>query len=412
MTQLNPSASVRARPAMAALSAAMLLASLGTSIVNIALPDLVEAFGAPLGQVQAVVVAYLGALTAAVMVAGRLGDRLGLKPMLATGLAIFTVASLLCALAPTLGFLVMARGLQGIGAGFLMTLAMAMMRQSASEARLGQAMGLLGTVSALGTALGPSLGGLVIAASGWRGIFWVQVPLAAIALALVLTRVPRETAKGPRSRDGVLSVLDRALVAALIVNILVAAVMMATLVVGPFYLAHALGLAPAAIGLVLAVGPAISMVSGLPSGWLVDSWGSRRVVALGLSMLAAGGCLLAYLPDEIGVIGYLLAIIVLTPGYQLFQAANNTAVLADVPTARRGTVSGLLSLSRNVGLIMGASATPTIFAHGVGTDDFTQATASAFATGMQLTFLPSAGLMVLAMLVMIGGTRKPLDAKG
>lgn len=152
------------------LALAMLLASLGTSIANVALPTLAEVFSAPFAQVQAVVVAYLAALTVSVVIAGRLGDNYGLKPMLALGLSVFALASLLCAVAPNLWLLIGARTLQGTGAAFLMTLPMALMRQTASETHMGRAMGLLGTVSALGTALGPSLGGLLIPA-GWRGIF-------------------------------------------------------------------------------------------------------------------------------------------------------------------------------------------------------------------------------------------------
>lgn len=153
----------------ATLALSMGMASLGTSIANIALPALATAFAAPFPQVQAVVVAYLATLTVSVVIAGRLGDHYGLKPMLVVGLSLFLAASLLCAVAPTLWMLIGARAIQGIGAAFLMTLSMALMRQIASEARVGRAMGLLGTVSALGTALGPSLGGLLIPAVGWPG---------------------------------------------------------------------------------------------------------------------------------------------------------------------------------------------------------------------------------------------------
>ena len=189
MEQAESLASARTQTGITiTLALSMLLASLGTSIANIALPTLAEAFSAPFIQVQTVVVAYLATLTISVVIAGRLGDRRGLKPMLMVGLAVFAVGSLLCGAAPNLWLLISARAIQGIGAAFLMTLAIALMRQTASDARVGRAMGLLGTVSALGTALGPSLGGLLIAVSGWRSIFWVQFPLAGIAFILPLRR--------------------------------------------------------------------------------------------------------------------------------------------------------------------------------------------------------------------------------
>jgi len=379
------------------LALAMLLAALGTSIANIALPALAEAFSAPFAQVQAVVVAYLATLTVCVVIAGRLGDSRGLKPMLVAGLAIFSAASLLCAVAPNLFLLIAARALQGIGAAFLMTLAMALMRQTASEARVGRAMGLLGTVSALGTALGPSLGGLLIPLAGWRGIFWVQIPLAALALILAITILPAEPVKQRAPAVRLRSVMNRKLAPNLLLNGVVAAVMMTTLVVGPFYLGIGLGLPPAKVGFVMAVGPVISIVSGVPSGRLVDAWGSNRMLAIGLALLATGAFLLALLPNGIGVAGYVLSIMVLTPGYQLFQAANNTAALADVTKDRRGTVSGLLGLSRNIGLIAGASAMGAIFAIGVGSEELARATASAIAAGMRLTFLLAGAMMLVAI---------------
>ncbi|MCC3735882.1 MFS transporter [Rouxiella badensis] len=381
------------------LGLSMLLASFGTSIANIALPTLAEVFSVPFVQVQAVIVAYLVALTISVVIAGHLGDSRGLKPMLMAGLIVFAAASVLCGAAANLWILIGARAIQGAGAAFMMTLSMALMRQTANESRIGQAMGLLGTVSALGTAIGPSLGGLLIEVTGWRSIFWVQFPLAGIALILAFATLPGDSGKEGNHSGSVWSVLDRSLVSGLFVNLLVAAVMMTTLVVGPFYLSLGLGLKATQIGFVMAIGPVISIFSGIPSGRLVDAWGSGRVLTTGLTLLTAGTFLLAFLPNLIGITGYVLSIIVLTPGYQLFQAANNTAVLANVPKDRRGRLSGLLSLSRNIGLITGASAMGAVFSFGVGTGELTHATASAIAAGMRLTFLLATGMMVSAMAI-------------
>lgn len=205
-------------------------------------------------------------------------------------------------------------------------------------------------------------------------------------------------AAGLRLRE----VLDRRVAPNLLTNLLVAAVMMTTLVVGPFYLGTGLGLTEVTVGLVMAIGPAISIVSGVPSGRLVDGWGSRPVMAAGLALLAAGAFLMATLPGLAGVAGYVLAIAVLTPGYQLFQAANNTAALADVPKDRRGTLSGLLGLSRNIGLIAGASVMGTIFALGAGATDVTHANPAAVAAGMRLAFLTAGALMIAAVLIAFG----------
>jgi predicted MFS family arabinose efflux permease len=270
------------------------------------------------------------------------------------------------------------------------------MRDFGSEKGVGRAMGLLGTVSAVGTALGPSLGGLLLPLAGWRAIFLVQAPLGALALVLAVVVLPRAARARELAATRSGSVLDALLARRLAVNFLVAAVMMTTLVVGPFYLTHGLRLQATTVGLVMSIGPLVAIFSGAPAGRLVDAWGTRRAMAIGLAILAAGAVTLAVLPSLVGVGGYVFALIVLTPGYQLVQAANNTAVLADVAKDRRGVVSSLLALSRNVGLIAGASAMGWVFALGVG-GDVASASSSAIASAMRVTFLVAASLIGLAL---------------
>ncbi|PRD42602.1 MFS transporter [Phyllobacterium phragmitis] len=385
------------RRILSVLALSMLLASLGTSIANIALPELAETFSAPFSHVQWVVVAYLATLTVSSVFVGRLGDIYGLRPMHLTGLGLFCGASLLCSLAPNLWLLIGARAIQGIGAAFLMTLTIALVRSHLGEARIGRGMGLLGTMSALGTALGPSLGGTLLAIGSWRDIFLVQVPLAALTLILAWLALPHGSDRTKASPGSIRRVLPWHLLPDLCTNLLVATVMMTTLVVGPFYLGLGLGLDEVAIGLTMSVGPAISIFSGLPSGRAVDTWGAGRVLRFGLALLATGALSLSLLPRMFGVGGYVLAIAILTPGYQLFQAANNTGVMAQVPKDRRGVVSGILGLSRNLGLILGASVMGMVFAMGVGSSDLRQASSLQIEGGMRLVFIVAGAIMVLAL---------------
>ena len=400
MTQASAPGSANAQwGVIVVLALSMLLASLGTSIANIALPALAKDFAAPFVLVQGVVVAYLAAMTVSTVVAGQLGDAHGLRRMYLAGLAVFAVASLLCGFAPGVWVLIAFRVFQGVGAAFLMTLSMALMREAAGKERMGRAMGLLGTVSALGTALGPSLGGALIPVTGWRGVFLVLVPVALLALGMARAALPASSGREVDPTETIWAMLDMRILPNLIVNVLVAAVMMTTLVVGPFYLGSGVGLTEAVVGLVMSVGPVVAIICGVPAGRGVDAWGVRLTLGTGLAMLATGAFLLSVLPAKIGVAGYVLAIVVLTPGYQLFQAANNTAALADVPEDRRGIASGLLTLSRNIGLIAGASGMGAVFILGIGTHDIAHATPAAIADGMRLTFLLAAGMMVLAILV-------------
>jgi MFS family permease len=155
----------------------MLMPSLDTSIANVGLPTLAQAFGASFQAVQWIVLAYLLAITTLIVSVGRLGDIVGRRRLLLAGIGLFTLASLLCGLASWLWLLIAARAAQGLGAAIMMALTVALASETVGKARTGSAMGLLGTMSAIGTTLGPSLGGVLIAGFGWRVIFLVNLPL-------------------------------------------------------------------------------------------------------------------------------------------------------------------------------------------------------------------------------------------
>ena len=130
------------------------------------------------------------------------------------------------------------------------------------------------------------------------------------------------------------------------------------------------------------------------------------VVLIGLVEMAAGSFALSALPAMFGISGYIAAIAILTPGYQLFQAANNTAVMTDVHPDRRGVISGMLSLSRNLGLITGASVMGAVFALASATTDITTARPEAVAAGMRITFAVAAVLIVAALAIAVGSSAR------
>lgn len=455
MSDAAVTSSVPAAPwTIAGLSFAMLLSSLGTSIANVALPTLAEAFGASFQDVQWVVLAYLLAVTTLIVSVGRLGDLIGRRRLLLAGIALFTAASVLCSVATTLPMLIGARAIQGLGAAIMMALSMALVGSIVAKAKTGSAMGLLGTMSAVGTALGPTLGGVLIAGLGWPAIFLVNLPLGLLAFTIAVRTLPADeherTADHPRFDAlgtlllalalaayalamtvgrGSFGGLNIALLlgaavgaglfivvqmkvaspliqlamfrnprlnASLVTNTLVSTVMMATLVVGPFYLSRALGLDFVLVGLVMSVGPVISALSGVLAGRLVDRLGARRTLAIGLVAITAGVAALVVLPAMLGVAGYIAAITILTPSYQLFQAANNTVVMLDTGSDQRGVVAGMLNLSRNLGLITGASAMGAVFAMASSTVDKAVGASGAVATGMQTTFAVATLLIVVA----------------
>ncbi|MGE0713344.1 MAG: MFS transporter [Planctomycetota bacterium] len=432
----------------------MSLASLAASAAAVALPSLARAFDAPLPEVQWVVLAYLLATTTLIVGAGRLGDLLGRRRLLLAGLGLFTAASIVGGLAPSLGVLVAARAAQGLGAATMLALAMALVGEAAPRERAGSAMGLLGAASAVGTSLGPSLGGLLISALGWRAVFLGPAPLAALAWLLARRCLPRDrrevraeapavdvagtlllalalaayalatTASGGWSAHqasllgvaaaalGLFALVELRAPAPLLrlallrpparwgglaMSALVSTVMMTTLIVGPFYLSGALGLDATCVGLALSAGPLVAALAGVPAGRLVDRHGAWRTGLVGLLGLGAGTLTLATTPLALGVPGYLAPLAVATFGYALFQTANNTAVLGDVGPDQRGVISGALNLARNLGLLTGASAMGAVFAAALGSAELATAPPEVIARGARTTFAVAAGLVTLAL---------------
>ncbi len=344
-----------------------------------------------------------------------------------------------------------------------MTLSLALVGDCVPKAQSGRALGVLGTMSAAGTALGPSLGGLLVDSMGWRATFLANLPLGIVAVMLALRYLPQDqerSLKGHGTSDTIgalllaltlvafalamtaggrstlpllaiagtgagLCVLGERRSAAplmpwatlreehigmsLTASALVSMVLMATLVVGPFYLSQALGVAPELLGITMAVGPVAAALAGWPAGRLADAFGAQRMALFGMAGVAAAAAALALVPTTWGVPGYVACIVVLTTSYALFQTANNSVVMTAAASVQRGMMSGMLNLARNLGLITGASFMAALFAHGAATDDVTNATPAALSTGMALTFAVGAALVALVLAVASRAQRFPRE---
>ncbi|MBW8896681.1 MAG: MFS transporter, partial [Massilia sp.] len=370
-------------------------------------------------------------------------DMIGRRRVLLGGIALFGVASAMCALAPGLPVLVAARALQGLGAAVMLSLGMALAAGGQQPRGTGRAMGLLGSMSAVGTALGLALGGLLLAGPGWRAVFAATLPAALLAFVLA-RRLPRDaparpaapfdvagllllvatllafalacTGAGPATRGALLGasalagilfvraqartraplvplalLRDPVLASGFAMTALAMALMMATMLVGPFYLGRALGLSAGEVGATLAVGPLVAALAGVPAGRIVDRHGAHGAGAVGLAAMTLGAGLLALLPVRAGVAGWIAPLVVLTAGYALFQAANNTAVMDAAGDARRGVVAGLANLARQLGLIAGSALLGAVFAPGM------RETAQDVAAAMHATFTVAALLPLLAL---------------
>jgi MFS family permease len=176
------------------------MGQLDASIVALAFPRMGSDFGAPLAQVQWVSLAYLGVLAVALVPVGRWSDARGRKLLYVYGFGLFTLASAACGFAPTLGWLVAARAVQGLAAALLQANSVALVVRSVDRSRVRAALSVQAAAQALGLAAGPALGGVLVEGLGWRWVFWVNVPIGAVAIVTGLLLLPRSRDLRERER--------------------------------------------------------------------------------------------------------------------------------------------------------------------------------------------------------------------
>lgn len=423
----------------------VLLASLGTSTVAVALPDLARDLHASQSQAQWVILAYLLAITTVSLAAGRAGDLLGRRPLLLSAIGLFTATSLAAALTKTIGILVAIRFFQGAAAAAMLVLATALITATTPKSKSGTVMGLLGTASALGTAAGPAFGGFLSSTFGWSAIFWVNAPLGLATWLFLYRQLPSFSVLSPLPVDpagitlvmlalggltlglmglghgldlghlglGCASLLllvvflkrDQKLASPLIpswllkestvfpgllASLAVSIVMITTLVLGPFFLAQGLGLRLQTVGMVMSIGPILAAAAAMPSGRNVDRFGAEPMVLLGLGLMVVG-CLVFALAAQLRELSaYLTGTIIVTLGYAQFQTANNSALLNSADASHRGLVAGLLNLSRNFGFVLGVSLFGSLFARLSNAASGILETQTSIQTAWSLTFLLAA----------------------
>ena len=400
------------------LLTANFLAALSVSIINIILPSLQASFHVSYELIQWVIISYLISSTSFVVIAGKIGDVFNKRNIIISGQIIFIVASIICFNSKTAHALIFGRIIQGFGAAILLTLSITLIRENVSVNKLGSSLGLMGSVSAIGTALGPTIGGNLVSFFGWNSVFLLLAIFGLINLFLTLTFLPNQ--KTEKKKDHKFDIIGTILLASslvflslsismstkividmtikifvlslilmaafifyeriimeplinfeifkrtnlsigLISNILITMVIISTIIITPYYFTNALHLKTYEMGMVMSVGPIISTFFGVISGKLVDKFGVTKMSILSIFIMIIGTIFLATLPLKYGLIGFVFSIATITPGYQLFQSSNNTSILQFTEEAKRGIVSGLLNLSRNLGLIIGASSMGALY---------------------------------------------------
>ena len=394
----------------------VVMATLDASVVNIALPTLQRAFDARLSTVEWVALAYSLTLTGLLLAAGRFADARGRRGTYGAGLVLFTLASMLCGLAPTVHALIALRVLQGVGAALVAANGSALLVSAFPLAERGRALGAFGAMVGVGLAVGPPLGGLLVGHASWRWIFFVNLPLGLVTWTLLRRNVPDDDARdaaapgpafgvspllwalglaglslaltrGPESGWAAPSVWVPALAGAVLLAVFLAMQRSAArpllpldLVAGPLgaavsltYLSQLLsagvgfhmplvleetgGMSPAQSGAWLAVLPVAALFCAPLAGRLADRVGARLLTTTGMALTAAGMWLLAHLGAIPAGASLAAGLALVGVGQGLFTVPNASALLSLVPPERLGLASGLQGTTRNLGLASGVAFT-------------------------------------------------------
>ena len=401
-----------------ALALGTVMAVLDISVVNIALPTLSRTFGVPLTSIEWVVLAYVLTISGLLLAMGRVADFMGRRRVYGAGLTLFMVASALCAAAPSAGWLIAARALQGLGAAMMSANSTALLTAAFGAQERGRALGAFGAMVGVGLALGPPLGGLLVSHFSWRWIFLVNLPVGLFAQWQLWTRVPRDEPGHPTSLSlagaalwcGALVALTLALSrgpahgwgdARVWPLFALAAVLFAlfaldearsahpllpldllrgplgvatslTLIANglaisvgfhlPLYLEEVLRFDAARSGRWLAVLPLLSLVLAPLAGRWSDRLGTRALSVAGMLLAAVGFAVMS----QVGTTphpGHILAgMALIGAGIGIFTVPNSSAAMGSVPPERLGLASGLQATMRNLGLASGAAAMAAIVA--------------------------------------------------
>ena len=434
------------------------MGTLNSTIVNVALPVMSQEMKVSINAIQWVISAYLLTTVLLLLIFGKLSEFIGKKYIFAFGTLVFAIGSALCAFSHTLGVLTVSRIIQAIGTSGMFSMSMGIVSSAFPESERGRALGIVGTMVAIGTIAGSSLGGILVSAFGWPSIFWVNVPVGIVGSILSFIFLPEFSEREKvRSFDiiGTISfslfilILFLALlftqqnvlpVACLIPAMMIAAVFLlifvkvetrtksplldlrlfkikefsyglaaayfcfiilnSTMLFIPFYLQDILRLSARDSGLILSVYP-ISMGIAAPiSGWLSDRITCRPITIVGMIVTAVSMLLLATLNQASPIWETIILMCLLGTGLSIFQSPNNARVMGSVSTDKLGVASSTNALFRYIGLSSGTTLSMLIFSFSsnINIDNLSGSFhVNAFLHGITVVYIFDAACALIAM---------------
>lgn len=405
--------------AMVVIALGMTMAVLDGAIANVALPSIAGDLHVNPAVSVWVVNAFQLAMTISLLAFASLGDLLGYKRIYVTGLLMFSITSLICALSDSFITLVVARGLQGFSAAAITSVNTALLRIIYPTRLLARGMGINGLIIAVAAAAGPTVAAAILSVANWPWLFAVNVPIGILAFAFGSKFLPQNPVKIQGERFDYTSALLNALTFGLLIfvidgfahdirwYILVPAIVavwiagwffvcrqlhrsyplfpvdllnnrvftlslltsvvafiaqMLALVSIPFFFQQVLQLSEVATGLLLTPWPLATMITAPLAGRLMDRFNAGLLGAIGLVVFGAALFLLATMPDHPGHIDIIWRMFIGGIGFGLFITPNNSTIIASAPRERSGGASGMLGMARLLGQTVGAAFVAVIFA--------------------------------------------------
>jgi len=391
----------------------VLMAVIDSTVVNIALPTMTRFFEVDLPYTQWTITAYLITMTSLLLLFGKVSEFAGRARLFFIGIIVFTASSLACGMSSTLPELILFRVIQGAGAAMLFSISSALIFATTPPDERGRAMGYLGSTVAIGSILGPILGGFVVDALGWEYIFFINVPIGILLIlgalrylrfdepvtkkttldwhgsaAMIAMFVSLIIALGNIAADDALTPVTIAALAVFIASlviflrheqrcpeplvdlaifsntaflfplislviIFVANFMMT--VVGPFYLEGVMGYRPTQVGMIFLITPAFMVIAAPIAGWLYDRSRNRYYATLGTLLTAAAFFIIAWSSLSRNLTGIIAGFVLFGIGFGLFQTPNNTAIMSALPVRNLSIASSVTATGRNLGMALGVS---------------------------------------------------------
>jgi MFS family permease len=368
------------------------------STVNLAFPAMAAAFAAPPERMRWVIISYV--LTYALMsfAGGAAGDRLGHGRVFGAGIALSTVAFVLCAEAPTFAWLLVGRVVQGLGGGLVYGTTPALVTLEADAAARGRALGYLNGAIGLALAVGPLMAGLLVERFGWPAVFHVRVPLAVFVLGWALIRLGRARARAASPLIGLGDVTRPGVLGTGALAFLAQGGIFAIWLLAPFYLLERRGFEAPLGGALFMLMPLGTALGAPPAGRLADRLGPWPLMTVGLALEAFGLAIMAGAGPATPVIVLGGALFAAGLGCGIFQAPNMAALMAEFPPGQQGTAGGFAFLARTLGTVGGVALLAEVFAR--------RRAAAGFDAGFQLAFTVAAGLVAAAALASLAGSRR------